>query len=205
MPVWFEVAIPQSWAWKLLAPYISSCPMNQTRVTWQNFPQLYILNQLEPFHVNGSSVFNDTTCQYDNTVNTSGVAPSQSCINKTAGQNCTPAITQTRTSPLSYPGCQAFLKWDSPGQLLGPNNSFVTNTTANRPWFALGANQLNATYSPLQNVTKNTAYTFPTFAGDPTINGTLFLALMDEQLYITPYNLSMVNRHVYALGLYQAG
>lgn len=28
MPVWFEAGIPQSWAWTLLAPYISECPAN---------------------------------------------------------------------------------------------------------------------------------------------------------------------------------
>lgn len=31
MPVWFETGIPQSWAWTLLAPYISSCPANQSK------------------------------------------------------------------------------------------------------------------------------------------------------------------------------
>ncbi|KAE8165249.1 hypothetical protein BDV40DRAFT_286258 [Aspergillus tamarii] len=29
MPVWFEVGVPQPWAWTLLAPYISSCPENR--------------------------------------------------------------------------------------------------------------------------------------------------------------------------------
>ena len=45
MPVGFEVGIPQSWAWTLLAPYISSCPANTTRLAWQNFPSLTILNE----------------------------------------------------------------------------------------------------------------------------------------------------------------
>lgn len=36
MPVWFEAGIPQSWTWTFLAPYISSCPENTTRLAWQN-------------------------------------------------------------------------------------------------------------------------------------------------------------------------
>jgi len=43
MPVWFEVGIPQSWAWTYLAPYVNSCPENCTRLAWQNFPALHIV------------------------------------------------------------------------------------------------------------------------------------------------------------------
>lgn len=48
MPVWFETGIPQSWAWTYLAPYISSCPENTTRLAWQNFPALHVVNQVIP-------------------------------------------------------------------------------------------------------------------------------------------------------------
>jgi len=44
MAVWFETGIPQSWAWTYLAQYISSCPANTTRLAWQNFPTLHIVN-----------------------------------------------------------------------------------------------------------------------------------------------------------------
>ena len=57
MPVWFEAGIPQSWAWTYLAPYISSCPAGTTRLAWQNFPTLHIVNSRQskispftPFH-----------------------------------------------------------------------------------------------------------------------------------------------------------
>ena len=43
-PVWFETGIPQSWSWTYLAPYVSSCPQNTTRLAWQNFPTLHIVN-----------------------------------------------------------------------------------------------------------------------------------------------------------------
>lgn len=45
-----------------------------------------------------------------------------------------------------------------------------------------------------------------TYAGDPAINGTMFVALTDLNLYVTPYNISKVNPHVAAgPALYQAG
>lgn len=43
MVEWFQLGIPQSWAWTLLAPFISTCPENQTRLIWQNFPTLLLL------------------------------------------------------------------------------------------------------------------------------------------------------------------
>ncbi|KAJ9491778.1 hypothetical protein VN97_g1499 [Penicillium thymicola] len=49
MVEWFEAGIPQSWAWTLLAPFISSCPENQTRLIWQNFPTLMVVNQPDPW------------------------------------------------------------------------------------------------------------------------------------------------------------
>lgn len=210
MPVWFEVGIPQSWAWTLLAPYISSCPTNQTRLVWQNLPALHVLNQPNPARINGSNVFNETTGGYTNTLNTTDIEKSASCINATVGEDCSAAITHNRTQPLSYPGRQVFLQWDEPGKLLGPNNSYITTTSAvGGPRYCLWVNQLNATYTLLEDVHNNTAYTFQpnttTFEGDPMVNGTSFIAITDTDLYVTPYNLSMVNPHVYALALYQAG
>lgn len=50
MVEWFELGIPQSWAWTLLAPFISTCPENQTRLIWQNFPTLLVVNQPNPWN-----------------------------------------------------------------------------------------------------------------------------------------------------------
>ncbi|KAI0746048.1 Rds1 protein [Earliella scabrosa] len=44
MPVYFIPGITQSMAWTLLAPYITSCPENNTYLEWQNFPALTITN-----------------------------------------------------------------------------------------------------------------------------------------------------------------
>ena len=47
MPVFFEPGISQSMAWTLLAPHIASCPADNTRIAWQNFPALTIMVRLE--------------------------------------------------------------------------------------------------------------------------------------------------------------
>ncbi|KAK7746553.1 hypothetical protein SLS62_009350 [Diatrype stigma] len=206
MPVWFEVGIPQSWAWTLLAPYIASCPENQTRLIWQNFPKLTVLNQPNPARTNGSAVYNETLGDYANTLSTSDVTLEEGCNNSTCG----PAITHNRSVPLSYPGRKVYLAWNNPGQAVGPNNSYVTTTSTTAvPQYAAWVSQLNVTYSPLLNISQNTAYTIQpnvsTIEGDPAINGTIFLALTDVDLYVTPFNLSQINPHVLALSIYQAG
>ncbi|KAH9905467.1 ferritin-like domain-containing protein [Xylariomycetidae sp. FL2044] len=211
MPVWFEIGIPQSWAWTLLAPYISSCPANQTRLVWQNFPSLYVLNQPNPARINGSDVWNETTTGYSNTLSTADIEKGDACVNASrVGEDCSPAITHNRTQPLSYPGRQVFLEWDEPGKPVGPNNSYITNTTVTGPpAFAAWVTQLNVTYSPLLNVSGNSAYTIQpnmsVYEGGPGINGTIFLALTDKEVPVTPFNLTMINPHVAALAIYQAG
>ncbi|KAM5342170.1 hypothetical protein ACJ41O_015201 [Fusarium nematophilum] len=104
MPEWHTPGIPQSWAWTLLAPYISSCPSNQTRL-------------------------NETTGGYANTLSITRVPEDELCVN---------ASDDTLDCPAA-------------------------------------------------------------------INGTMFLALTDEELYVTPYNLTQINPRVAALAVYQAG
>lgn len=85
---------------------------------------------------------------------------------------------------------------------VGPNNSYLTSTTASAPKYVLWVSQLNATYTPLTNVSGNSGMTIQpnmsTYAGDPAVSGTMFIAVTDMNLTITPYNLSIVNPHVYA-------
>ncbi len=58
---------------------------------------------------------------------------------------------------------------------------------------------LNATYSPLLNVSleAKTACTIlpnvSTWEDDPAVDGTMFLALTDLDLYLTPYNLTQIS------------
>ncbi|KAI9820365.1 MAG: hypothetical protein M1827_005988 [Pycnora praestabilis] len=216
MPVWFETGIPQSWAWTLLAPYISSCPENQTRLAWQNFPGLTILNQPNAARTlanetglnefvsfpasNGSSPLNETILTLD-----------EACVNSTVpGEMCSPAITHNRTVPLSYAGRVVYFEWEAPGKAIGPNNSYVTSTTAGAPQFVAWVSQLNLTYSALEVTSPTTGFTIQpntsTFAGDPAVNGTMFVALTDANITLTPFNLSMINPFVVAgPALYQSG
>ncbi|KAI9836067.1 MAG: hypothetical protein M1819_001679 [Sarea resinae] len=212
MPVWFEVGIPQSWAWTLLAPYIASCPQNQTRLAWQNFPTLHVLNQPNPARIDANdtglyeTVGNTTIAP----LNETGLSPAAQCVNSTIiGEGCGPAITHNRSVPLSYPGRVVQLAWDAPGQAVGPNNSYVTSTSAGTPAYVAWVTQLNVTYSALKLTSNSSGTTIQpnvsTYAGDPAINGTMFIALTDSPLPLTPFNLSMINPHVVALSIYQAG
>lgn len=210
-PVWFETGIPQSWAWTYLAPYISSCPAGQTRLAWQNFPALHILNQpnLNRFSPNDTKL-NEVVGNRTSDPSKSTIPDNESCVNlNVTGVGCGPAIARNRSEPLSFPGKQVWFRWEAPGQAVGPNNSYVTSTTAGAPKFAAWASQLNLTYTPLTVTGNNTGYTFQpageVYRGDPAVNGTMFVALTDTDLFLTPFNLSMINPHVAALGIYQAG
>ena len=213
MPVFFEAGIPQSWSWTYLAPYISSCPENITRLAWQNFPTLHILNNanINRFSPNDTKL-NETTGNRisDPSISTPTLPEDQSCehLNVT-GIGCGPAISRNRSEPLSFPGKKVLFQWDDPGQTIGPNNSYITATSAGTPAFVAWVNQLNMTYTDLTVTGSNTGFTYQpdafVYEGDPAGNGTMFVALTDSNLFLTPFNLSMINPHVRALGLYQAG
>ncbi|CAP93350.1 hypothetical protein E8E15_001265 [Penicillium rubens] len=213
MPVWFENGWPQSWAWTMLAPYISYCPENTTRLAWQNFPTLHILNnpninRLAPIETkqDGSEAVGHRIAD----PSISNITQSESCVNAEGiGKSCSAAIATNRTEPLSYPGKRVYFEWDAPGQAVGPNNSYITATTAGQPTFVGWSSQLNFTYSPLTITGQNQGYTDQpegfVFADDGIINGTMAVMLTDLDLFVTPFNTTMVNPHIVALGLYQAG
>ena len=151
MPVWFETGIPQSWAWTYLAPYISSCPENTTRLAWQNFPALHVVNQANPNRISPND-----TADWERTGNRTSdpaithLPQNASCLNTNeTGYGCGPAITHNRSEPLSFAGKQVRLLWDNPGEAVGPNNSYVTSTTAGTPSWVAWVAELNLTYTPL--------------------------------------------------------
>lgn len=211
MPVWFESGIPQSWAWTFLAPYISSCPENTTRLAWQNFPALHVVNQA---NINRVSP-NDTADweRVDNRTASPATIPDQeaSCISvNTTGYDCGPAIGHNRSEPLSFPGKQVRFLWDAPGQYVGPNSSYITASQAGTPTWVAWAGQLNLTYTPLTVTGPNEGYTYQPASqvyenGQNVVNGTMFVAITDTDMFLTPFNLSMINPHIVALGIYQAG
>lgn len=211
MPVWFETGIPQSWAWTFLAPYISTCPENTTRLAWQNFPALHVVNQA---NINRISP-NDTT-PFERVGNRTSdpsltdIPQQDNCLNtNVTGYNCSPGIGKNRSEPLSFPGKKVDLIWDMPGQAVGPNNSYVTSTTAMKPSWVAWAAQLNLTYTPLTMTGPNSGYTYQpaaeVYQTKGIVNGTMFIAVTDTDMFLTPFNLSMINPHVAALGIYQAG
>jgi hypothetical protein len=172
MPVWFETGIPQSYAWTLLSPYIKSCPSNNPKIEWQNFPDLKILNN--PY-------------QYG-----------------------APAVSTNRS--LTAPGREILLEWEEPGKVTGYDDLYKTSTVAGEPKYAAFISQLNVTYVPLHNInsTSKTAAVYQpdgnVFIGDPQVNGTMFVSLVDSNPYLTPYNISLINNHTVAgPALYMSG
>jgi hypothetical protein len=229
MPVWFEVGIPQSWAWTLLAPYISSCPSNQTRLVWQNFPALRILNQ-PSLATAGNTTGNSTGLNNTISAGTNVVrVPNGSSSSNSNSSSHSGANVSTITGPLSFPGRQVALQWEGAGKEVGPNNSYVTSSQAKTPKYVAWVSQLNVTYTPLRVMNGNSTgssnstgsgnstsqsggrgYTtqpgLETYQGDPAINGTLFIAITDDNPFLTPFNLSLINPHVVAgPAIYQAG
>jgi hypothetical protein len=178
MPVYFETGISQSMAWTLLSPYIVECPAENPHIEWQNFPWLSVTNE-PSLLVDGYEA----------------------------------AITHNRTS-LTEPGRQVTFEWDAPGKTTGYNSSYNTtvggNVTDLTPQYAAWISQLNVTYTPLNVTGNNTGYTYQpggvvfNTTDDGVVNGTMFIALTDTDLYVTPYNLSLLNDHILAFGLYQA-
>ncbi|PPQ92575.1 hypothetical protein CVT25_007267 [Psilocybe cyanescens] len=185
MPVWFETGITQSMAWTLLAPYIVSCPAENPRIEWTNFPALNITN-----NPNATGYYNDSII----------------------GNDTTPAITHNRSEPLSYAGREVFFTWDAPGQNVSYNNSYVTNTTAGDARFVVWLSQLNVTYTELTDINGRSGKTYQpgdTVFGDstaPIVNGTMFVAITDVNITVTPSNISALNDHIVAgPALYQSG
>ncbi|KAL4908217.1 hypothetical protein BDW74DRAFT_147069 [Aspergillus multicolor] len=215
MPIWFAPGIPQSWHWTLLSQYISSCPENNTRLVWQNFPNLYVTNQANPNRINANTTERNEISDADGFNRTgnpsdSSIPEDESCVHvNETGYSCSPGITNDKYDPLTFPGRKVFLSWDEPGKAVGPNNSYVTSTMAGEPKFVAWLSQLNLTYTELTPTGNNSGYTFQpaseVFESDPALNGTAFIALTDSDLFVTPFNLTMLNPHVKALGLYQAG
>ncbi|TPX22528.1 hypothetical protein DIZ76_014401 [Coccidioides immitis] len=209
VPVWFQSSIPQSWAWTLIAPHIHFCPWRNPRLVWQNYPALSIISQPNPLAANATALNNTALGPGINAANMSAIDPEDLCSNST----CAPSISGNRTHPLTEPGQPVAISWEQPDMHVGPNNSYVTTSTAGEPAFLAWVTQLNITYSPLTRINRSTPMTaettqpeFDTYAGDPAINGTIFVAVTDLDLFVTPFNLSLLNPHIVAgPAVYQAG
>lgn len=90
-----------------------------------------------------------------------------------------------------------------------PNNSYTTSTSAGEPKYVVWANQLNITYSLLEVTNSSHGKTIQpdvsTYHGGPAINGTMVIAIMDDNPYLMAFNFSDINPHAVAgPALYQA-
>jgi hypothetical protein len=69
--------------------------------------------------------------------------------------------------------------------------------------------QINLTYTPIEVTGPNKGFSYQppneVYVGDPAVNGTVFLAVTDSDLFLTPFNLTLINPHVRALGIFTAG
>lgn len=211
-PFWFATGIPQSWAWTYLAQYISSCPAGTTRLAWQNFPQLTIVNQpnINRFSPNDTQNYEVAGKRIADPSDAT-IAEKDSCINlNVTGYGCGPAIARNRSEPLGFAGKKILLEFEDPGKAVGPNNSYITSTAVTgAPKYVAWVAQLNLTYTDFICTGANSGYTFTpdaqVYQGDPAANGTMFLALTDTNEHFSAFNLSFINPHVRALGLLQAG
>ncbi|KAJ8487346.1 hypothetical protein ONZ45_g14365 [Pleurotus djamor] len=168
MPESFSTGITQSMAWSLLSRYISSCPAENPRIEWPIFPGL----------------------------NVSGATP--------AFDNSSRAAITTNHTAFSTPGQNVSLSWEMPGMTVSYNNSYNTSASTKPPLFAAWISQVNTTYTPLENINGTTATTmqpnstlFPVSV-QQVVNSTMFIVITDDDIYVTPYNLSAINDHIIA-------
>lgn len=179
MPVYFEVGIPQAYAWSLLNPYIVECPATNSPIKWQAFPALTVEN--------GPSAIDEGF---------------QALPYPDGGS----AVSHNRTA-LTYPGREVELSWAAPGYATGPYNQTTAvgaqvNTNASSPvslarppparlffaramltfcsslppppqLFVAWVSQLNVTYTPLTLTGDFTGTTYQP-------NGTVFPETPDE-------------------------
>ncbi|TIB26237.1 hypothetical protein E3P86_04158 [Wallemia ichthyophaga] len=177
-PYWFNMGLTQAMAWSLLVPYLDSCPESNPRVEFPVFPALNVTN-----------------------------------ANATLDTSIESAVSNNYTH-VAQPGRQLELQWEAPGMAVGPSEQNYTtdkNPDLGDPSHVAFIHQLNVTYAPLENIDTEamTATTihpdFMMYGKGMGVNGTVFIAITDEEVPVTPYNFSLLNDHVHAFGPYFAG
>ncbi|GAA5967690.1 hypothetical protein JCM8115_006903 [Rhodotorula mucilaginosa] len=107
-------------------------------------------------------------------------------------------------------GRRVDLYWEPLNKTVGPDGLYVTESVAGEPKFLAFIDQLNVTYAPLEgvNLTSRVAHAIvpngTVFPPQPVVVNTAFVAVVDEDIFLTPYNISLINNHTIAVGMYQA-
>jgi hypothetical protein len=111
------------------------------------------------------------------------------------------AVSTNRTAFVTPNTTSLYFQYDAPGQNVSYNNSYQTvfgrNVTSPVPTHCVFISQLNATNVPFNATGNNTGECIVpggvVFSDDGVVNGTNFVALISEDVYVTPYNLSLLN------------
>ncbi|KAK1226432.1 hypothetical protein PQX77_010593 [Marasmius sp. AFHP31] len=176
MPVWFIPGITQSMAWTLLANYITTCPDENPRIEWQNFPGLNITNNPAPNEQNLTPGISSNV----SALSSPGQEVQLTWENpgKVTGYD---QLYRTNTTA----GEPKFVAWISQ---LNVTYSPLTNVSGNS----------GSTIQPAGRIFGGDTA--------PLINGTSFVLITDADPFITVANVSMLNSHIVAgPAIYQAG
>ncbi|GAA6019457.1 hypothetical protein JCM10207_001395 [Rhodosporidiobolus poonsookiae] len=98
--------------------------------------------------------------------------------------------------------------WDEPGKVVGYDDLYMTSKVAGEAKYAAFIAQLNVTYSPLQNISMDNSTGVwsgwaavpndTVFPPQPQVVNSAFVSLVDEDIFLTPYNVSLINNHTVA-------
>ncbi|KAB5590937.1 Protein rds1 [Ceratobasidium theobromae] len=177
MPVWFETGITQSMAWTLLAPYLESCPQENPKIKWRNFPALNVTN-------NPSGINTDY-----------GPAISRNRPHLTEPGR---KVTLTWEDPGKKVGPKNF-DYVTATAVEGKAKYAAWVSQFNVTYTPLENIQGNSASTEQPGT-----LVYPDL-GDPQVNGTTFIAITDTNLFVTPANLSLIDNHIVAgPAIYQA-
>ncbi|ESK88351.1 stress response protein [Moniliophthora roreri MCA 2997] len=176
MPEWFIPGITQSMAWTLLSNYIVSCPAENPRIEWQNFPALNIEN--------------------NPSVNDQNLSPGISS-NVTALSSPGQELSLTWDSPgktTGYDGLYTTNTTAGDPQFVAWISQLNTTYT---PLTDINGNSGKTTQPGGNIFGDGTA---------PLINSTIFIVITDADIFVTPANMSKINEHIVAgPAVYQSG
>ncbi|KAK9896246.1 hypothetical protein P389DRAFT_76656 [Cystobasidium minutum MCA 4210] len=179
MPVYFEPGIPQAWSWTLLAPYIQSCPKENPRVEWSNFPKLNVDNNPTLRYEGSRAAVSTNITQLVNTGET--IYFSWEDPGKKVGPDLSYTTSKNGGTPTHALWVHQINATLAPLTITGPNSGYAK----------LPAGDVYDT---------EIAHT------GPAINGTGFVALVDSADTYTVYNLSLVIPHMVAgPAIFQSG
>ena len=170
--VYFETGIPQSWAWTLLAPWIQSCPAENPRVGWTNYPALTVVNGPTLAYPGSKSDVSTNITQL--------TFPNKTTL-QLKWENPGKAVGPDLSYTTAKTGGQA--KYAMFQQSYNISYSPITFT---------GENEGTAVIPEAIIFDTDIAYTGTAF------NGTGFVAIVDANPHLTNYNASMITQHMVA-------